>query len=136
MDGMFFVNEFVMCLYNMGYWIIDGVIMSQFEQYVCVVLDFLFGDFLLIDIWLVMVNVFGGLVGEDMVMWYFVVFGVFFRVKFYFYGKQLCLGCKVGYVIVGGVDFDEMCVVVCVVVEYFLVQLMLLDGFVFVDLWW
>lgn len=58
-DGVLLVNEFVMWLYNFGYWIIDGVCISQFEQYLCVVLDYLFGDSDVVVFVMVMVNVFG-----------------------------------------------------------------------------
>lgn len=104
-DGGLKVNEIVLCVYNFGYWIIEGVECSQFENYLCVVVGLLLG--LIVK------------VGES-VMFNFI--GVVFLVVqvvvvvdcyLYYYGKVFKNGCKVGYVILCCVDWVmlQVCIV-------------------------
>lgn len=84
------VNEMVLCVYNFGYWIIEGSEILQFENYLCVVFGLLLGDMCMLG-YVCMFNWLG-------VMFDVVVVLVQFGGYWYDYGKQLCDGCKVGYV--------------------------------------
>lgn len=95
-DGELFGNEMVLCVYNFGYWIIEGVYISQFENYVCVVFGLLLGDIGVYGV-LLMFNWIGELF--DFVLVLCIVDGYW-----YDYGKQVWLGCKVGYVMVCVLD--------------------------------
>lgn len=93
-DGEFLVNELVLRLYNLGYYILDFCEMSQFEQYIRVVCGFLFGKIDLLKLGM-MVNFFG-----DEVKFVEEELEFLKEVKLYIYGKyEIKKGCKMGYII-------------------------------------
>lgn len=88
------INELVLWVYNFGYWIQVGVDISQFENYLCVVLDLLLGDIVNIGgdvVVSVMVNIIGC---DDYDLVLLGLLGVYFN----WYGKIVCNKCKMGYI--------------------------------------
>lgn len=99
-DGELLVNEMVLCVYNFGYWIIEGSEILQFENYLCVVLGLLLGSICMFG-YVCMLNWLGEMFDLLLVL---VQVGGYW----YDYGKLLCEGCKVGYVILCDDEVDVL----------------------------
>jgi 5-(carboxyamino)imidazole ribonucleotide synthase len=106
-DGRLLVNELAMRPHNTGHWSIDGAVTSQFENHLRAVLDLPLGSPIARHPWTVMVNVFGGDVGEAYRA-YRHILARDARLKVHWYGKSVRPGRKVGHVTVSGDDLDDL----------------------------
>lgn len=111
------INELVLWVYNSGYWMQNGVFISQFELYLWVIIGLLL-LLLVVNSLLVMINLIGIDFNYDWLK--------LLLVYLYWYDKEVCLGCKVGYL--NFIDSDIDCLSVMLEVIKLLLLLEYISG--------